>query len=40
MIKAWARAVAGTTRRDGRGTLYEDIVGGLQLLDVEKEGEG
>lgn len=31
LTKAWARAAAGTTRRD------EDIVGGLHLLDVEKE---
>lgn len=34
LIKAWVRAAAGTTRRGGRETLYEDKV------DVGKEGEG
>lgn len=40
LIKAWARAVAGTIRKDGKKMLYEDKTDGLEFLDVEKDREG
>ena len=40
MIKTWARAVAGTIRKNEKETLYKDKIDGLEFLDVEKDGEG
>lgn len=38
--KAWARAATGTIRKDGKETLYEDKMDGLEFLDVEEDREG
>ena len=40
LIKTWARAVAGTMRKDGRETLCEDEIEELASLDVKREGVG